>query len=45
MFNIRRKSFTVGVVRDWNRLPSVVIGASSLETSKVRLNKALGNLI
>ena len=43
--DIRKKSFTVRVVRHWNRLPSEVVGAQSLETFQVRLDKALGNLI
>ena len=38
-------SFTVRVMRHWNRLPSVVVDALSLETFKARLDKALGNLI
>ena len=33
------------VVRHWNRLPSVVVDASSLETLKMKLDKALGSLI
>ena len=33
------------VVRHWNRLPSVVVDALSLETFKVRLYQSLGNLI
>ncbi len=33
------------VVRHWNRLPSDVVDAPSLETFKVRLDQALGNLI
>ena len=33
------------VVRYWNRLPTYVVDGPSLETSKVRLDKALGNLI
>ena len=36
--DIRKRSFTVRVVRPWNRLPSVVVDALSLETFK-------GNLI
>ena len=43
--DIRKESSTVRVVRHWNRLPSVVVGAPSLETFKVRLDQALGNLI
>ena len=39
------KSFMVRVVRHWNRLPSVVIDAPSLETFKTKLDKALGNVI
>ena len=43
--DIRKKSFTVRVVRHWNRLPSDVVDAPSLETFKARLDQALGNLI
>ena len=43
--DIRKKSFTVRVVRHWNRLPSDVFDAPSLETFKVKLDKALGNLM
>ena len=43
--NIRKKSFTVRVVRLWNRLPSDVAVVPSSETSKARLDQALGNLI
>jgi len=35
----------VRVVRHWNRSPRDVVDASSLETLKVRLDKALSNLI
>ena len=38
-------SFTVRVVRCWNKLPSDVVDAPSLETFKARLDQALGNLI
>ena len=41
----RKESFTVRVVRHWNRLPKDVVDALSLATFKARLNKALGNLI
>ena len=43
--DIRKKYFTVRIVRHWNRLPSVVIEVSSLETFKTSLHNALGNLI
>ena len=43
--DIRKKSFTVRMVRHRNRLPNDEVDALSLETFKVRLNKALGNLI
>ena len=33
------------VVRHWNRLPSEVVDALSLETFKVSLDKALVNLV
>jgi len=41
--NIRKKSFTVRVVRQWSRLPRDVVDVPSLETSKVRLEHALGS--
>ena len=43
--DIRRKSFTARVVRLWSGLPSDVVDAPSLQTFKVRLDQALGNLI
>ena len=43
--DISKKSTTVRVVRHWNRLPGDVVDAPSLETFKMRLDKALGNLI
>ena len=42
---MRKKYFTVRVVRHWNWLPRDVVHAPSLGTFKVRLNQALGNLI
>ena len=33
------------VVKHWHRLPTEVVGAPSLETFKVRLDRALRNLI
>ena len=43
--DIRKKYFTVRVVRHWNRLHSVVVDDLSLKTLKARLDQALGNLI
>jgi len=43
--DIRKKYFTVSVVRHWNRLPADMMDALSLETSKARLDTALSNLI
>jgi len=33
------------VVKHWNRLPREVVDATSLETSSIRLDGALSNLI
>ena len=43
--SIRKKSFTVRVVRHWNRLPRDVVDVPSLETFRVRVAQALSNLI
>ncbi|KGL86537.1 hypothetical protein N301_15451, partial [Charadrius vociferus] len=43
--NIRKKFFTLRVVRHWNRLPREVVDAPSLEVLKARLDVALGNLV
>ncbi|KFO94103.1 hypothetical protein N320_09113, partial [Buceros rhinoceros silvestris] len=43
--DIRQKCFTLRVVKHWHRLPSEVVDDPSLETFKVRLDEALGNLI
>ncbi|KFM05938.1 hypothetical protein AS27_07567, partial [Aptenodytes forsteri] len=43
--DIRKKFFTLRVVKHWNRLPREVVDASSLETFKVRLDGALSNLM
>jgi len=43
--NIRKKFFTVRVVRHWNRLPREAVDAPSLEVFKARLDGALSNLV
>jgi len=43
--DIRKKFFTVRVVKHWNGLPREVVDAPSLETLKVRLDGALSNLV
>ena len=41
--DIRKKLFTVRVVRHWNRLPRDVVDVPSVETLKVRLSRTLSN--
>ncbi|KGL93235.1 hypothetical protein N301_01903, partial [Charadrius vociferus] len=43
--DIRKKFFTVRVVRHWNRLPREAVAAPSLEVFKTRLDGALSNLV
>ncbi|KFZ53015.1 hypothetical protein N321_01717, partial [Antrostomus carolinensis] len=43
--DIRKKFFTVRVVRHWHRLPKEVVDAPSLEAFKARLDEALSNLV
>jgi len=43
--DIRKKFFTMRVVKHWNVLPREVVDAPSLEMFKVRLDGALSNLV
>ena len=43
--DIRKKFFTVRVVRHWNRLPSEALDVPSLDALKARLDGALSNLV
>ncbi|KFO86858.1 hypothetical protein N320_00330, partial [Buceros rhinoceros silvestris] len=43
--DIRKKFFTVRVVRHWDRLPTEAVDAPSLEVFKARLDGALSNLV
>ncbi|KFU98971.1 hypothetical protein N340_12648, partial [Tauraco erythrolophus] len=43
--DIRKKFFTLRVVRHWTRLPREVVAAPSLEVFKARLDEALSNLV
>ncbi|KFR00224.1 hypothetical protein Y956_14744, partial [Nipponia nippon] len=43
--DIRKKLFTVRVVRQLNRLPREVVDVPSLEVFKARLDGALSNLV
>jgi len=43
--DIRKKFFTMRVVRHWNRLPREAADAPSLEVLEDRLDGALSNLV
>ncbi|KFV11591.1 hypothetical protein N340_03758, partial [Tauraco erythrolophus] len=43
--DIRKKFFTLRVVKHWNRLPREVVDTPSLEVFKARLDEALSNLM
>ena len=43
--DIRKKFFTLRVLKLWPRLPSEVVNAPSLGTFQARLDRALSNLI
>jgi len=43
--DVRKKFFTMRVVRHWNRLTREAVDAPSLEVFKARLDGALSNLV
>ncbi|KFW83753.1 hypothetical protein N305_03332, partial [Manacus vitellinus] len=43
--DIRKKSFTEGVIRHWNGLPREVVDSPSLEVFKMRVNVALSAMV
>jgi len=43
--DIRKKFFTMRVMKHWHRLPREVVAAPSLEVFKARLDGALSNLV
>jgi len=43
--DIRKKFFTMRVVKHWNRLPREAVAAPSLEVFKARLDGALRSLV
>ncbi|KFZ66638.1 hypothetical protein N338_02573, partial [Podiceps cristatus] len=43
--DIRKKFFTMRVVRHWNRFPREAVDAPSLGLFKARLDRALSNLV
>ncbi|KFZ50947.1 hypothetical protein N321_07846, partial [Antrostomus carolinensis] len=43
--DIRKKFFTMRMVRHWNKFPKEVVDVPSLEVFKARLDEALSNLV
>ncbi|KFV14525.1 hypothetical protein N340_03664, partial [Tauraco erythrolophus] len=43
--DLKKKFFTMRVVKHWTRLPREVFAAPSLEVFKARLDEALSNLV
>ncbi|KFV17251.1 hypothetical protein N340_12108, partial [Tauraco erythrolophus] len=42
--DLRKKFFTMRVVKHWNRLPREVVDTPSMDMFKARLDEALSNL-
>jgi len=45
LLHIKKKFYTVRVVRHWNRLPREAVDTPTLEVFKARLDGALSNLV
>ncbi|KFR13430.1 hypothetical protein N306_08824, partial [Opisthocomus hoazin] len=43
--DVRKKFFTMRVVKHWQRLPREAVGVPSLEVFKARLDGALSSLV
>ncbi|KFR06307.1 hypothetical protein N306_04479, partial [Opisthocomus hoazin] len=43
--DIRKKFFTMRVVKHWNRLPREAVDAPTLEVFKARVDGALSNVV
>ncbi|KFZ67919.1 hypothetical protein N338_06357, partial [Podiceps cristatus] len=43
--DIRKKFFTMRVVKHWDRLPREAVDAPSLKVFKARVDRALSNLV
>jgi len=43
--DVRKKFFTMQVIRHWKRLPKEAVNVPSVEVFKVRLHRALSNMI
>ncbi|KFO88224.1 hypothetical protein N320_11323, partial [Buceros rhinoceros silvestris] len=43
--DIRKKFFTMNVVKHWNRFPREVVDVPTMETFSIRLERTLSNLM